>query len=191
SLSDALDRLQPGKTAAEAHPEADWTLAPASAPTPEPTPERQPAPEPPVARTTIPTRRTIGATPTQPTSTTTTPTAGTPAPARAAPVKSLALLTLAAMDKEAAAALRATRGFGAGLNRLGKARPELAANPVFVQNLVQTGRVAELDTVARTARGEAFTSLVDEVSKAGLSDSRAAPRALAATINRLASGGEQ
>jgi hypothetical protein len=138
---------------------------------------------------------TTGTTPPKAPSTgTTTPTRtpGTPTtPTRATPVKSLALLTLAAMDKEAAAALRATKGFGAGLNRLGKARAELVTNPAFVQNLVQTGVVAELDTVARTARGEAFTSLVDEVARAGLSDSRAAPRALAATITRLASGGEQ
>jgi len=149
----------------------------------------------PTTGTTIPTAGTKTTTPT--TGTTATPTTGTTAPTtgttptRGTPTTSLAQLTLAAMDEEAAAALRATKDFGAGLNRLGKARAELVTNPVFVQNLVRTGLVAELDAELRTATAAEFTSMVDAVAKAGLSTSRTATRALAATINRLVRGGEK
>jgi hypothetical protein len=138
---------------------------------------------------TAPTTGTTTPTRTAPTTGTTTPTRTTPT--RPAPATSLAALTLAAMDKEAAAALRAIRGFSTGLNRLGKARAELVTNPVFVQNLVRTGLVAELDAAARTARAADFTALVEQVAKAGLSTSRTATRSLATVINRLAAGGEK
>jgi hypothetical protein len=143
-----------------------------------------------IARTIITTPERTGTTP-APTGTTTRPTrttTGTTRPAGTLAPATLSAATLAAMDDAEAGRLRATRGFGAGLDRLGKARPELVASRLFAANLAASGVAAELDGLARTARGAALTSLANAVAAPGLSRSRTAPRQLAAAVRKHAGG---
>lgn len=157
----------------------------------------EPAPEPTDERVVFPTRDTFQ--PLTPDTITGRTLDSTPQPApgeftfagtlASAPAATLSAATLEALPQAEATRLRRTRGFGTGLDKLGKTRPELVSSPVFATNLARSGVTAELDRLAARARGTALTALGQAVQP-GLSRSRTAPRQLAAAVRKQAGGGQ-